>query len=234
MNYQDGQPFPHIVIDDFFPVESLNEVLAAFPAPDESWWQYSNPLERKWAKNTGLPAPIERFIMNLNDEIFIEYLEELTGIHDLTPDFSFNGGGLHQISRGGKLDIHEDYNYHPLTNYHRRLNLLVYLNKDWQAEWKGNLELWNADMTECVKSIEPVFNRIVIFSTVPGSNHGHPDPLECPEGLTRKSIALYYYSKDRPPHEIREKHSTLFKRRPQDPADMALDILREKRSKGRI
>lgn len=227
-------PFPYWVLDNAASESFLDTVLSDFPAPDETWWNYNNPLERKWAKNRNLPYWIDCIIGYLNSFKFISEIEGLTGIENLIADHTLNGGGLHQITRGGKLDIHEDYNCHPGTGLDRRLNVLLYLNKDWKPEWKGNLELWDKDMTRCVKSIEPIFNRMVIFATVPDSNHGHPEPLECPEGVTRKSIAMYYYTNGRPPHEIRPKHSTIFKRRPQDKEDPELEALRVKRSKGRI
>lgn len=239
--YQSAQPFPHIIIDDAFKFEdddcpdlAIELMHDSFPKPDEAWWKYDNALERKWAKNRNLPSFIDAAIDYFNSFVFISALEEITGIPNLIADHTLNGGGLHQITRGGKLDIHEDYNIHPLTGLDRRVNMLLYLNKDWKPDWKGNLEFWNADMTECVESIEPLFNRMVIFSTVPDANHGHPHPLECPDDVTRKSIAMYYYTNGRPTNEVRPRHSTMFKKRPQDPEDPKLDWLRLKRSGGRI
>lgn len=239
--YASAKPFPHLVLDDALrfqedpdPNLAIELIHDSFPQPDEAWWRYDNPLERKWAKNRDLSDFINQTIDYFNSFEFISQIEKLTGIPNLIADHTLNGGGLHQITRGGKLDIHEDYNYHPLTGLDRRVNVLLYLNKDWKPEWKGNLELWNADMTECVKSIEPLFNRMVIFSTIPNSYHGHPDPLECPEGVTRKSIAMYYYTNGRPEHEIRPKHSTLFQKRPQDPESEEMNAYRRIRSKGRL
>jgi Rps23 Pro-64 3,4-dihydroxylase Tpa1-like proline 4-hydroxylase len=165
---------------------------------------------------------------------FVNFLEKLTGIEGLITDHTLNGGGLHQILRGGKLDIHADYNYHPITQLDRRLNVLVYLNENWHPGWGGNLELWNKDMSSCEKSIEPFFNRVVIFSTNDDSFHGHPDPLECPETESRKSIALYYYTNGRPESERSAPHSTLFKRRPCDPVIPEYEDLRKQRAVRRV
>ncbi len=138
----------------------------------------------------------------------------MTGIEGLIADPHFEGGGLHQIERGGHLKVHADFNRHPHTQLDRRLNVLVYLNRDWQPEYGGALELWNRDMSRSEAQILPYFNRCVVFSTTSTSFHGHPEPLNCPEGRTRKSLALYYYTKDRPASERRDEHNTLFQARP--------------------
>jgi hypothetical protein len=116
--------------------------------------------------------------------------------------------------RGGHLKVHADFNRHPKTELERRLNVLIYLNRDWKDEYGGAFELWNEDMTRCETKVMPYFNRCVVFSTTSRSFHGHPEPLECPEDRTRKSLALYYYTKDRPAAEKRWEHNTLFKARP--------------------
>lgn len=65
-------------------------------------------------------------------------------------------------------------------------------------------------MTRCEAKILPVFNRFMVFGTTDITYHGHPDPLQCPEGVTRKSLALYYFSNGRPAEEVSGQHSTLF------------------------
>ena len=125
----------------------------------------------------------------------------MTGIQSLIPDPSFQGGGLHQIVPGGKLGIHADFNKHSRFGLDRRLNLLLYLNKNWREEYGGHLELWDRDMTHCEAKVAPIFNRVMVFGTTDFTYHGHPDPLRCPEGMTRKSLALYYFSDGRPPRK---------------------------------
>jgi len=225
--YQKNIP-PHVVIDDAFLFSHIDQIEKCFPKPGNDWWIYDNPLEKKFAFNCieQMPEPIVEVIHYLNSRPFIDQLEKLTGITGLIADPFLNGGGLHQIARGGKLDIHADYNYHPVTKLDRRLNVLLYLNRHWQEEWGGHLEFWDPEMTYCMKKISPLFNRLVIFSTTDQSFHGHPDPLNCPEDRTRKSIALYYYTWGRPSHEKSPPHSTLFKRRPQDPIVAEIEELR--------
>jgi len=216
--YAAADPFPHVVIDDFLPRCVLDQVLAEIPKPGEiSWIEFDDARGKKLASKaeTQLGSATRLLLYQLNSSPLIDFLETLTGIRGLIPDPHFWGGGVHQIVRGGFLKVHTDFNRHPRLKLDRRLNLLVYLNPEWQEEWGGGLELWDRDMSECRKRILPVFGRCVIFSTTDFSNHGHPDPLSCPEGVTRKSLALYYYSNGRPRGETGVEHySTPFRRRP--------------------
>lgn len=217
--YAQSKPFPHVIIDDFLPETILNRVLEEFPQPRSiDWKSFNNVAEKKLASNSELQMGTwtRLLLYQLNSSTFIQFLEKLTGIDGLLSDPHFVGGGLHQIERGGYLKIHADFNKHQKLNLDRRLNLLIYLNKDWQEEYGGHFELWNRDMKSCQKKVLPIFNRCVIFSTTDFSYHGHPEPLTCPEDRTRKSLALYYYSNGRPPEEVSETHSTLFQARPNE------------------
>ena len=144
----------------------------------------------------------------------LQFLEKLTGIAELIPDAYFTGGGLHQIERGGKLEVHADFNKLKGWNLERRINLLLYLNRDWKDKFGGHLELWNRQMTKSIRKVSPIVNRCVIFNTESDAYHGHPHPLRCPEGQTRKSMALYYYTNGRTDQRTVEPHSTLFQERP--------------------
>ncbi len=212
--YSQAQPFPHIVIDNFLPEYILENILEEFPQPGViDWKQFDNATEKKLASTSEsqMGESTRLLLYQLNSSIFINFLESLTGIEGIIPDPHFVGGGLHQIQRGGYLKIHADFNHHKKLHLDRRLNLLIYLNKNWQEEYGGHFEMWNAEMTRCEQKILPIFNRCVIFNTTDFSYHGHPHPLNCPPESTRKSLALYYYSNGRPPEEVSEKHSTLFK-----------------------
>ena len=155
----------------------------------------------------------QRLLYELKGARFLQVLTTLTGIENLIPDALNHGGGIHMNCRGALLKIHADFNRHPQWHVDRRLNLLLYLNEGWQTAWGGDLELWSADMQACLKKIAPVAGRCVIFSTSSTSFHGHPEPIDCPEDVSRKSIALYYYSN--PPRTSDEPvHSTLWQARP--------------------
>ena len=215
-SYLRAEPFPHVVIDGLFPEAALQAILDDFPDPRGMEWQrFDNPNEKKLASKTEiqLPAAARQFIWQLNSQAILQSIEVLTGIQGLIPDPHLFGGGLHQIMRGGLLKVHADFNQQPHLKLDRRLNLIVYLNRDWREEYGGHLQLWDREMKHCVKKILPVFNRCVIFSTTDFSYHGHPDALTCPEGRTRRSVAMYYYSNGRPKEEISGEHSTLFKAR---------------------
>jgi len=184
-----------------------------FASMDRSDWRRSNSAhERKLStEDESRFGPFTaKVIAALNSGTFLNFLERLTGIGGLIADPFLRGGGLHEIERGGNLGVHADFNFYERLKVYRRLNLLVYLNSSWQEAWGGQLELWTADCRTKAKSIGPVFNRAVIFDTSNKSYHGHPHPLACPEGESRKSIALYYYTTEYPYQEDLAPHSTLF------------------------
>jgi Rps23 Pro-64 3,4-dihydroxylase Tpa1-like proline 4-hydroxylase len=217
--YINAKPFPHIVIDDFFPEEVLDTVLDEFPGSRQiDWIDFDGDVQKKLGSKTEEQmGPYTRFLMyQLNSATFIKFLEKLTGIEGLIPDPHYWGGGLHQIKPKGFLKLHADFNFHPVLKVDRRINLLVYLNKDWKEEFGGELELWDRDVSRCEAKIMPIFNRFVVFSTTDFSFHGHPQPLNCPPDRTRKSLALYYYSNGRPESEISRTSQTNWRLTPQE------------------
>jgi hypothetical protein len=200
-----------------FKPERLREVVAEFPdlARRKKTEVFGSTSEKKIAS-----VGEEQFsdhslaIMHfLNSLPFLQFLKQLTRIPNLIPDPHFIGGCFHEIKPGGFLKVHVDFNKHYGNKLDRRLNALIYLNEDWQDSNGGHFELWNDDMTQCVKRVLPVFNRLVIFSTIPGSYHGHPDPLTCPPDRSQRSLALYYDTNGRPDEEVSDAHSTVWKAR---------------------
>ena len=215
--YANAQPFPHIVIDDFLPVEVCEQLLGEFPKPDQiEWMRFEKHHSRKLATRGGAQfGTFTRELLNqFNSFACLRFLEGLTGIDGLIPDPHFEGGGLHQIETGGFLKVHTDFNFHSKLKLDRRINLIVYLNKDWQESYNGHLELWDRNMTQCVTKVLPIYNRCVVFSTTDWSYHGHPEKLTCPKEQTRKSLALYYYTNGRPQEEKSEVHGTMWQERP--------------------
>ncbi len=212
--YDSARPFPHVVIDDFLPPEVADRLLDEFPAPGTIPWELyedRGKTKKLAAESPLVMSPYTRHVLaEFNSGSAVEFLEALTGIEGLIPDPYCVGGGLHQIERGGFLKVHADFNRHPRLRLDRRLNLLLYLNRDWDDAYGGHLELWDAATKTCVKKVLPTFNRCVVFSTTDEALHGHPDPLACPETRTRKSIALYYYSSGRPEEERSAAHTTLY------------------------
>ena len=220
-NYHNGLPFPNIVIENFFNEDYLNQILLDFPdlSKIKSSQKYLNKNEIKYANNDyqNFPDSIKNFFEFLNSNMYLNFLQKLTSVKEkLIVDPQLNGGGLHEIKKGGVLKIHTDFNKHPSLKLDRRINVLIYLNKDWKDQYGGHLELWDKDMLGCKKKILPTFNKMVIFSTNDFSNHGHPDPVICPLNQSRKSIALYYFSEGRPLEDLDKNHiknRTYFKNR---------------------
>lgn len=223
--YESARPFAHIVLDDFINTDFAKEAHDRFPKPDSGEWiQYKHINEKKLGKRDRATIPdIHLAIIDeLNSRRFVEWLSELTGIKNLIADPSLEGGGLHQTERGGFLNIHTDFTSHQhQKNWARRVNVLLYLNEPWQETYGGHLELWERDMSRCEKKILPIFNRCVIFNTDTDSYHGHPHPLNTPEGETRKSIALYYFTEET---SIPKARATDYRPLPQDSTAKRLSI----------
>ena len=202
--YHTASPFPHAVIDQLLPDDVALRLAREFPARDFAGFQRrDNPhqvfkqarLQESYF--AGVSGFARHMLLLFNDHVFLDFLEKLTGIKGLIADPHFFGGAFHQILPGGKLDIHADFNRDERRGLDRRLNVLLYLNEDWQEAWGGTLELWDRDMSHCVQRIAPVLNRCVVFNTTDSSYHGHPDPLTCPAERTRNSLAFYYYTNGR-------------------------------------
>lgn len=216
--YDVARPFPHVVIDDFLPPENLHAVVDELTEISHTQ-RFDNAEERKLATDdeTRLPPAARHLLTQLNSAAFLEFLEGVTGIAGLIPDPHFAGGGFHEIERGGFLKVHADFNRHRRLSLERRINFLLYLNRDWKEEYGGHLELWSEDMKRSEQRILPVFNRCVIFNTTDTAYHGHPEPLTCPEGMSRRSLALYYYTAAPSSGAEVMDHGTLFRARPGEP-----------------
>lgn len=206
-NYKLGTPYPHIVLDNF-----LQETYASYIAEEVkkyNSWILSEDSEFENSKFFA-PSNDENSIRNLNlkcpitfsvieyfkSQFVLNYLTKLTGIETLLADPGFTGSGLHKTCNGGRLGLHVDFNQNWNTGLHRRINFLLYLNKDWKEEYNGHLELWNNSPWKCEQKISPIFNRLVVFSTTRKTYHGHPVRLSCPDSVARYSIASYYYTEE--------------------------------------
>jgi len=212
--FRGRKPFPYGGYDDFLAPEILERVKDELKVLPEVETSFDRPQERLKTSYIPerLPEYTRRLFYALNSRPVLAFLEELTGIKRLIPDPYFAGGGIHVVHNGGHLDIHADFNHHALLNLERRVNMLIYLNKDWKEEYGGSFEVWNDDMTAKVEGFVPLFNRMCIFNTSSTSWHGNPEPVSHPDGQPRMSIALYYYTATW--DATRKSHTTLFKPRP--------------------
>lgn len=220
--YRGARPFGHIVLDDFLEPNAARKAMEELlPLDQETWNSYVHVNERKFSHTdpSSWGSTLQSILEKLNSPEFVLFLQELTGIDNLFADPSLEGGGLHLSTTGGYLNIHADFTVHPHhRNWRRRVNLLLYLNEDWRPEYGGDLELWTTDMKRREKTIAPVGNRAVIFTTDADSFHGHPDPMTCPPGVARRSLALYYFSLEEQPLV----RSTEYRARPGDGARAAM------------
>jgi len=186
------------VEQEFPDLQNLQDVLS-----------FSNRTSSKHASKgfKDISASGTKLIAFLNSDVFLNYLSCLTGIEEpLISDPYLQGGGYHQINNGGVLKTHIDYAKHPKMGLDRRVNLLLYLNKDWETSWGGSLCLFDKEnLIKPAVKVSPIFNRCVIFSTTSFSYHGHPGLVKCPAGITRRSLALYYFSNGRPSEEVSDQ-----------------------------
>jgi len=189
--FLEAQPFNHLILDNFIEDQDfINKVFGEVTQIPNDQFDFNEPSE------------------------MIHYLESITGIKGLLADGELLGGGLHKMDRGGHLAVHADFNIHINTGHHRRINALLYLNPNWESEWGGQLELWDGAMSRCWNKVEPILNRLVVFRITDDALHGHPDPMMSPEGISRYSLAFYYYTQDRPEDEKSPFHWALWQRRP--------------------
>jgi Rps23 Pro-64 3,4-dihydroxylase Tpa1-like proline 4-hydroxylase len=205
--YADRQPFPHAVLRNHWEpalLDACKRDAAAFAAWDGEKDFFGSKKKRYCGDIERLPSSIVRVIEEASSPTFLHWLMDLTGEPALLPDPYLEGGGIHQIAAGGFLKVHADFNWNEKLQLYRRLNLLLYLNRDWDTAWGGALELWKQDMSQCAATVAPEFNTMVLFTTDDKSFHGHPQALTCPATVTRDSIALYYYSPIRPSTNFKE------------------------------
>jgi len=196
-----GQPFNHIVIDDFFTAETVEALVSEFPNYDSAVWNahYNNPIENKKACNhwDKFPPTTYAVFHYLCSFEFEDIISKVTGNVGVQADVGLHGGGWHAHTTSGKLNVHLDYSIHPKLQLERHYNLIVYITPDWNPAWGGGLELWSHDhekgtAKELVTTVENRFNRAVLFDTTQYSWHGLPQDLVCPPGVMRQSLAVYY------------------------------------------
>ena len=204
-SFLNASPFEHIVIDNFLDEKYANELYELFPESFDGWYKYENPIEFKFTYDNinCLDEKMKNFFYYLSSDKMIDIFRKITNIHDLTYDEYLHGAGLHCHPRYGKLNIHLDYEKHPFSGKERRLNVIYFLSKNWNNQWKGQNELWNKEATYCVKKTDVIFNRAIIFKTNDISWHGLPETILCPKNQYRKSLAFYYLS---PLKSIKNEH----------------------------
>jgi len=196
-DFINGEPFESIIIDNFLEASYAEKLSSLFPNNYDNWYYYENPIEVKYAFDNieKLPNELKNYFYYLSSDFLIKKIAEITNIPDLEYDEFLHGAGLHSHPRYGRLNIHLDYEKHPYSGKERRINIIFFLNKEWEESWKGANELWgNSNSNEFIKKTQVKFNRALIFKTNDISLHGLPEKIMCPENIFRKTLAYYYVS----------------------------------------
>jgi Rps23 Pro-64 3,4-dihydroxylase Tpa1-like proline 4-hydroxylase len=220
-SYRNARPFPFVCVDNFLQQDFARQVVAQYPSFEEAGrlgrkFDAVNERLKVQITNADVFPPAVRALSDLlASSWWLTKLESITGVQSLLSDASLSGGGIHVTGSGGRLDVHVDFNVFGEQRWHRRLNLLLYLNQDWSPEWGGNLELWNDSVSKCWHSFSPLFNRLVLFETSEISFHG-VTPVTGPMEVLRKSFAAYYYTDTAPADWNGRSHSTIFRARPDE------------------
>jgi len=222
-------PFPHVVLDDFLQRDVADRLVDEFP-PFETG-NFIGDDGKPGRKSTlsrihELGASYRALDQAIQSSAFLQFMSRATGIEHLLYDPFYLGGGTHENLNGSALDPHIDFNYHPSERWHRRLNLLLYLNPQWSREWGGCLQLYADPRVDATPSVTvvPAFNRCVIFETSERSWHGFDEirlPVDHRVPPSRRSIALYFYTSERPQAETADRHSTVYQHRPLPPRFIA-------------
>jgi hypothetical protein len=215
-SYRTADPFPHIVLENVLYTEAFQKAAAEFPGIEDEFWKgYLHVNETKYynTQPDSWGTTLHDIAREFCSPKFVSYLEKLTGIENLLPDWSMDGGGLHQTLTGGHLNIHADFTtHHTHKNWARRVNILLYFNTEWRDEWGGKLELWDKNMRACQATVTPAGNRMLVFSTSYDTFHGHPDGLTCPPDIARRSMALYYFTEE----QSTVRRATNYQARPEE------------------
>jgi hypothetical protein len=231
--FVNNKPFEHIVVDNFLEETYAEKLSLLFPNIDNEWHEYKNPIEVKYTFDNinTLPPELKNYFYYLSTPEIINIIKNITNIDNLEYDEYLHGAGLHLHPRNGRLNIHLDYEKHPYTGKERRLNIILFMSKDWNINWNGANELWNSDVSKCIAKTDIIFNRAIIFKTNDISWHGLPEKILCPENIYRKSLAYYYVSSlNTQKNEKEYRKKAKFIKRPEDPYDEQIEKLYNIRS----
>ncbi|MDD5322261.1 MAG: 2OG-Fe(II) oxygenase [Methylococcales bacterium] len=215
LNYENNTPYPHIVFDDFLPINIARKISDGYPDVNNinAAWKYHNNKNtiRYFLEDTRqFSKPLKSFATAITSRSFLLFLETLTGVKALLPDPYFMGGGAMVTTTGGYLNVHIDFNWNQKIQAWRRMTVLFYMTPGWQEDWGGNLELWSTDGKSKVKEIVPLFNRLVVFNTTSESYHGQSVPISSPENKPRTVFAAFYYATEKGEKAANVPHYTVY------------------------
>lgn len=206
VDYSHGTPVPWLVFDDFLPEDVLKNVQDDIARmPSHIWSKFTrNGSFMLECNNLKYTPYVRELVLNLNSGEFLHWLESITGLKKLISDPLLIGAGLMRCRNGDSLKMHTDFNWNEQLGLNRALSAVLYISKDWDASWGGDLEFWNFDRTECLHRIAPSPNRLLVWNYDQRLVHGHPNPISCPEGNNRDGLRLFYFTSNAtpasPPH----------------------------------
>ena len=220
-DYQSAKPYPYLVLDNFFPAELTNSLIDELPKLSKEKWVHERDehlIKTNLRSAADLGEKAFEFVSIIHSAAFLYLFSEITGIRPLLPDPYLSGAGYHIVPEGGKFDVHADRNTDHNCGLERRIAMLTYLNKSWKPHYGGQLEIWNQQGTQCMDSIEPIFNRTVIFAVGDKNFHG-VRPVVGP-GVARRSFAAYFHTAGKKPishnsiyaPEIYQRNGSAFRR----------------------
>ena len=219
--WKNATPFPFVKIDPFLDANFARAVTDSYPSFAEAQalgheFRFVNEQGKiQITDSKRFPEPVAKLNELLAAPEFLDAMVRITGIPKLLADDTLAGGGIHMTGPRGRLDVHVDFNFVESKGWHRRMNLLLYLNPRWDEAWGGGVELWDDKVKKRHHHFTPTMNRCVIFETSGRSYHGVAEVL-CPADHVRKSFATYYYTQEAPAGWTGRKHSTIFRARPDE------------------
>jgi hypothetical protein len=212
--YRSGVPFPHVILDDLFAPALLDSVLAEMAAMSAEQWRVveTRSVEkiRRMRSGVEVGSAGAQLVSLVHSASFLYLLSEITGIWQLLPDPYLQGAGYAAMQRGDFFNVHSDRNIAYDTGLTRRLAMIVFLNKEWDPKYHGQLELWNDSGTRCDVSVDPLYNRTILFEVADPNYHGVPTPIDCPAGRSRQSFIVYYHTVGIDGKSEVTPHSSLF------------------------
>lgn len=227
-SFLNSSPFEHIIIDNFLEESYAEKIYQLFPNISSKWYEYKNPIEVKYTFDNinELNTELKNYFYYLSTPEFINIISNISNITDLEYDEYLHGAGLHSHPRYGRLNIHLDYEKHPFSGKERRLNIILFMSKDWDDSWNGSTELWDSDVTNCIVKTQVKFNRAILFKTNDISWHGLPEKIMCPEHIFRNSLAYYFVSPlNTNKNEDDYRKKAKFIKRPEDPFNEKIEKL---------
>jgi hypothetical protein len=210
LDYSMGTPVPWIAFDDFLPEDLLTTVQKEIDLiPGHIWTKFTRNGSSMLECNTFKYSPnIRELVLNLNSGEFVTWLENITGLKKIIPDPLLIGAGLMRCGNGHSLKLHTDFNWNEQLRLNRSLSAILYLSKEWDPDWQGSLEFWDLDRKACVHKIEPKPNRLLVWNYHDLLVHGHPNPIQCPEGSSRDGLRMFYFTSNATP--VNPPHRSLY------------------------